>query len=228
MYWALTTLVTLGYGDITPYTNTEKIFTMLWMVAAMYALSFTVSSLSSMFSQSDIRRNQLTQKLAQVDEFVSESYLSKDIQSKMHNIITQNTEQRVFSVENKENLLNELPLKTRYEIAMNMYSGAIQLFNFFRDKDDTFKAKIMPLLQPLQVNALDMIYCIGENSTDIMFIIRGRCNYTFGVENQTFRVMQEGQHFGDIETVQKINRKYNVQAAIDSHMLVMSEKVITM
>jgi hypothetical protein len=50
---------------------------MMWMIAAMYALSFTVSSLSSMFAASDIKRNQLTQRLAEINAFATESMLDK-------------------------------------------------------------------------------------------------------------------------------------------------------
>mmetsp|Transcript_26795 Transcript_26795/g.26430 ORF Transcript_26795/g.26430 Transcript_26795/m.26430 type:complete len:335 (-) Transcript_26795:60-1064(-) len=196
------------------------------MVISMYALSFVVSSLSSMFAQTDIRNNQLTQRLAEVDEFVSECNLSKEIQSKMHKVITMNTEQRAFSVENKENLLYELPMKLKYDIAMNMYHSVIKTLYFFNDRDENFIAKIMPLLQPFFVQALESIYSIGENSNDIMFIMRGRCQYVYGQENTTFRPMTEGQHFGDIETVQKITRKYNVQSSQECNLLVMGPRTV--
>lgn len=47
VYWALTTLSTVGYGDIYAYTDLEMLFAITWMIAGLYFISFTISSLSS-------------------------------------------------------------------------------------------------------------------------------------------------------------------------------------
>ena len=48
IYWAIATIATVGYGDITPKTNEEKLFTIGWMMMGVGFYSYTVSTLSSL------------------------------------------------------------------------------------------------------------------------------------------------------------------------------------
>ena len=47
IYWAISTISTVGYGDIHPYNVTEKLFTLVWMVIGVAFYSYTVSTLST-------------------------------------------------------------------------------------------------------------------------------------------------------------------------------------
>ena len=49
-YWAMTTLSTVGYGDITAETSLERIIAILWMFISVLYLSFVVGNLTSMLS----------------------------------------------------------------------------------------------------------------------------------------------------------------------------------
>jgi hypothetical protein len=52
-YWALTTLSTVGYGDISAETFLERIFAMIIMFTGVLYISFVVSNLTSMMTQID-------------------------------------------------------------------------------------------------------------------------------------------------------------------------------
>ena len=46
------TLTTIGFGDIIPYTRTERIISMFYIIVGVAFVSYCISSLSSiMFSQ---------------------------------------------------------------------------------------------------------------------------------------------------------------------------------
>ena len=53
IYWAIATIATVGYGDITPKTNAEKLFTIGWMMIGVGFYSYTVSTLSSLMLDSN-------------------------------------------------------------------------------------------------------------------------------------------------------------------------------
>ena len=46
-YFTVTTIVTVGYGDITPISMGEKIICIILMVMGVIAFSFTTGSLAS-------------------------------------------------------------------------------------------------------------------------------------------------------------------------------------
>lgn len=55
LYWSITTLLTVGYGDIVPGTNTERAVCILWMVIGVGFYSFTIGTLTSVLSRIDTR-----------------------------------------------------------------------------------------------------------------------------------------------------------------------------
>jgi len=226
MYWSFTTLTTVGYGDISPYTNFEKIIATLWMLFGLYFLSFTVGSLASMLSSFDTKENVLLSKLAVIDEFSKESNLDRELKHRLRHALRYSTEKKGFSFSDKQSIFNELPKSLRYEVAMNMHQGAAKHLNFFRSKDSLIVASIVPLLHPMFLSQKDFVYKKGELADEIYFIVRGRISYVFGTQNVVIKSMQRGSYFGDIEVLLEVSRKYSARAVRDSEILIMNRQLI--
>lgn len=46
LYWSIQTLTTVGYGDVSAVTITEKIIAILWMIVGVGFYSLTISNIS--------------------------------------------------------------------------------------------------------------------------------------------------------------------------------------
>ena len=53
VYWALTTVTTIGYGDITPVTMLERYYTVFAMLIATMMFCYMMSTIGSMMMQMD-------------------------------------------------------------------------------------------------------------------------------------------------------------------------------
>lgn len=49
LYWAITTMITVGYGDITPITLPERIYTIFCMLLACGVFGYTMSRIGTIF-----------------------------------------------------------------------------------------------------------------------------------------------------------------------------------
>jgi len=62
IYWSTATVLTVGYGDISATTNSERIISILWMMIGVGFYSFTIGTLTSVLSKIDTRQSQLRAK----------------------------------------------------------------------------------------------------------------------------------------------------------------------
>lgn len=49
-YWAISTICTVGFGDITAVTSLEKIFNIIWICVGVAFYSYTIGTLSSILN----------------------------------------------------------------------------------------------------------------------------------------------------------------------------------
>jgi Ion channel len=53
LYFTITTIVTVGYGEITAYSSIEKVVCILLMITGIYGFSFTTGAIASIIFQED-------------------------------------------------------------------------------------------------------------------------------------------------------------------------------
>lgn len=226
IYWALTTLATVGYGDITPGTNIERTLAMAWMVFGMLFFSFTIGSLTSMLSGIDTKETVLSGKLAVIDEFARQSHLDKTILRRLRNAVRYSTEKQGFSWADKIGIFNELPRNLRYEISLAMHKGAAKTLPFFANKDPYFICSIAPFLQSIMIEEGRYIFEEGEYADEIYFLVKGRAAYVAGIDKIPYKSLQANSYFGDIEIIKQISRKYSAMALVDCDLLTLSRQMV--
>lgn len=67
LYWAFTTMVTVGYGDITPSTTAERVYSMCAMMLASGVFAYTINSIGTIVSRYNILAGQYKEKMTFVN-----------------------------------------------------------------------------------------------------------------------------------------------------------------
>lgn len=229
-YWAVTTLVTVGYGDISATSSLERVVAVLWMMFGVCFFSFTIGSLTSMITNIDTKETVLTNKLAIIDEFSREAKLDKVLRARLRHAIKYLTEKTGFSWTDKQNIFNELPKNLKYEVAMAMHQGAVRTLPYFEDKNEVFIASVVPFLLPMFATAGSFVYKENEYADEVYFLTKGRCALVVLMDGEYISVkkIQRGSYFGEIEIIQSVPRKYTVQAILDCDQLIMSKTLLAL
>jgi hypothetical protein len=63
LYWSVTTITTVGYGDIHAQNTTEHIYSILVMIIGVYIYSSMIGIISNLIQNFDTRKANLNRKL---------------------------------------------------------------------------------------------------------------------------------------------------------------------
>ena len=79
IYWALTTLTTVGYGDITPTNDLERMYALGALLIGALVFGYLLSSVGSMMSNLDNRSNVVEEKLDQMQEVIRHTNMPSEL-----------------------------------------------------------------------------------------------------------------------------------------------------
>lgn len=226
LYWAFTTFSTVGYGDISAGTNSERLLSIIWMAFSTVFLGVIIGSLSTFFSKLDTFDKTLLNKLSIIDEFSEDARLSKNLKLKLRTALRQSASIAGYSLVDKNNLLSELPKSLRYEMALVMHRGAAKYLKFFQNKDDAVISGIIPYLCPNFIMKGNFVYKESEYPDEIYFIVKGRVLYLRPSDLSGVYSTKKKDYFGDIELLLKIPRKYPALTRVNTEILSLSNQAI--
>ncbi len=158
-YWTLTTVTTVGYGDVSAGTTIERAYNLIIMSFGVLMYSFAIGSLSSIVSILDAKTAEMNQKLQILSSIKKEFNLDQDIYDKVRKVIKYDLSR---NQKDKMNFLQELPNKLRIELSQIMHDKVIQNLNFFRGQPSDFIAYVAPLLKPVKFSQNDYLYKVGD------------------------------------------------------------------
>ena len=132
-YFSVTTIVTVGYGDITAISSGEKIVAVFLMITGVIAFSFATGALSSIIANIDQSEAMLKEKMATLQDIEFEYKISKRL---YNNLVKSIRYDQTKKSKDLSYFMNELPYKLKIELAFLINKKLISEIVFFKDKND--------------------------------------------------------------------------------------------
>ena len=222
VYWAVTTMVTVGFGDIAAKTSLEIICGIIWMFVGVGFYSFTVGSLSSFLTFVDTKESLLTAKMTALHEFAKETNISHEARIKVRDAVRYYNWKTGSVWTDKHSLFNDIPHTLQYEVSLSMYDGVLKDLQFFAHKPPSFVLYFLPLFKPLSHPNATYLYKEGEFADEMYFICKGRVNLVLFPREIAYKSYLRGSYIGEIEIVKQIRRIDNAQVCGNSEFLSIS------
>ena len=222
-YWAITTLTTVGFGDINAVTSFEMIICMVWMMFGVGFYSMVVGTLSSVLTSLDAKALMINERLQVVELFAKDTHLNEELATRVNKEVKTAVETVTLDEFQRTSILSQLSKPLRLEIAMQMFCGAAEKVMFFREIDSACLAYVLPLLSQRSVPARQFLHRKGDYADEVYFVLTGRLACVYGPRNTAFKSIVAGAYWGEVELIELIPREYSVMTEEDCELLIMSK-----
>ena len=193
-YFTITTITTVGFGDISGGTISEQMICLVLMVIGVIAFSFATGTLSSILSNLDSTNAKLKGKLALLldikEEYRLPQALYDDLRSALKFDHQRNIDETISFVE-------ELPHKLRIELAYRIHQKILSGIEFFTGKPKDFIAFVGRKLRPMRVKRGQYLYKSGDPLLEVYFLTKGEAAFVLPQCNDlAYLIVEEGDVFG--------------------------------
>ncbi|KAL4447902.1 hypothetical protein ABPG75_005121 [Micractinium tetrahymenae] len=178
IYFAMTTMTTVGYGDITPQTPAEQLVAVCFMATAVFYFGWMVNFLGDLLhssrkaQQADVLRHKLEGVEAWMQASRAERHLPGSLQGRVRRYFVQVWAPHA-GIDDTEHF-EDLPIHLRGEIVRAMAGDALRCSSLFRLLSEQMRAQMADAALPVR-------------------LVAGHNLFEEGDEAGSFYVLQEGE-----------------------------------
>ncbi|OMJ72077.1 hypothetical protein SteCoe_29557 [Stentor coeruleus] len=225
VYFAITTILTVGFGDISAGSKTEMILCITLELLGIIFYSFIIGVMTTLLTSIDQKDALLKSRIQLVHMLSNDINLPNDIFKKMSRETKKYFERLMIDDEQRVELISRIPKNFRFKMCMSMYGGAIQNIHFFKKQEKNFISNYIPRLVYLFLKEREIIFSQGDYPDEVYFLMTGRVSFVFGKRNMVFKTIIEGSYFGEIGMIEKNLREFGAMTLVNSDLLSMSSDI---
>ena len=229
-YWLITTLTTVGYGDITPKNNIEKLFSILVMLLGSGMFAYNLSKLSSIFNDISKDQTEYNANLKILNLMMRRKNLNSDLQNKVRNYFYY-----INKTENKKQLEkeNEIFLKLsedlQKEIVLNSNAAILKQSKFFCNNfSEEFLQNIVLKMKSKLFSPDEIIFEDFNSNSSIFFIAQGKAKIIYnnkceGKKEHLIYEVRAGETIGELNLISKDENKLICKSSSFSSIYLISK-----
>jgi len=198
VYWAFTTLTTVGYGDISAKTIPQMLFTCGVQVAGVGVFGFILSNVASLLSRSDAAREHHMDNLDRIETFMNLHHTPQNLRAKIRKYYHYMwTNKKGYQ---DDSLLDGLPMKIQAELILHINRSIVEKVPFLKGADSELLGELMCELKPRVFVPGERIFKSGEKGDALYFIQSGSVDI-IAPHGSHIATLGDGAFFGEIALI---------------------------
>lgn len=208
LYWAITTVATIGYGDYTPNLddNTQIIFTMVVQIFGVGMYGYIIGNVSGLIANLDVARANFLKKIEEVTAYLKTKQIPEELQDKILNYY-------YYLWDKKKNIsdqnpLADLPSSLNLEVMLYLNRDMLRKVELFKTAEELFVREAIQMLTPLIYMPEDFILRQGEFGDCMYFLSAGEVEVI--VNEQHVATLGPGSTFGETALLEGEKRNASI------------------
>lgn len=211
-YWTITTLTTIGFGDLSPdKTQTmQLIFVVIIELIGAAIYGFIIGNIANLIANIDVAKSQHKEKVDKMNAFLKYHTVPENLSMKVNDYYSYLWESRRGYEE--KHVINDLPHSLKSAVSIQINKEMIEKVPIFKGASNSMLEEIILNLEPAIYTPQDFIVKAGDIGYDMFFIKKGSVDVTSTDGSIKYATLLEGQFFGEIALLLRLPRTANIIA----------------
>ena len=198
LYWAFTTMITVGFGDIIPLSTFERLYATVIMLFACCLFAYLLGSIGTLVQKQTALEDEYTERIVQMNTYMKKRGIPHELRARVRRYLNYTLESLKVKRFNDDTVLDLLsgPLKMEIlaEITGNILGTCPKLGNL-SEKSIAALAKNMKK-ESFAEN--DIIFEENVAGSKLYFVEKGRVDVFHMRTNTSLKELPKGSYFGEI------------------------------
>ena len=210
LYWTITTVTTVGYGDVTPVTDAQKLYAIFVQILGFGVFTFVIGTVASRLMRKDPARLRFEENVDGLVSLMHFKSLPTHLRNRVMDYYKYMWRNRLGYDETA--FLESLPDNLQTEVALHLKRDIIDKVSIFKDTETSFKREIALLLKPVFLTPDDYICKAGDKANAMYFVVNGELITLSENEDRELTQLGVGDYFGEIALLKNKRRSATIKA----------------
>ena len=208
-YFSLTTIITVGYGDVTPLSYNERLYTIILMIIGVCLYSMVLSILSSLFEDFQTKEKNNKKNIYLLDELRNKYHIPEQI---YHKVLRYLKYTSVINSKDNNLLMNSLPKYYKCALLYEIHGESLNNINFFKGQSNEFKIQSVLFLKELNLIKGEYLIQSGDMIEEFYMVKKGILQIQKETNTVKIKILKirEKEHFGEIYMTSSIPMPFDI------------------
>jgi hypothetical protein len=198
LYWTITTMASVGFGDINSKATSDKLTAIFGMLVCSGIFVYGIGRIENILSKHSEEENFYRNLVIQLNQYMNKINLPLELRIRVRRYINYIRSNQKEELDEEKYLLESLSEPIRQDIYTHVRGKELLKCQIFNEYPDKFIGELSKLMTNQMFAPGDVIFKQGESSNVIYFILRGRLEIYHEETKTTFRDIESGSYFGEI------------------------------
>lgn len=209
LYWTITTLTTVGYGDITPVTNAQKFYAMFVELAGILTYGYLIGNVVNILSKKDPAKSKFRENMEKLSALSRLRNLPSDLQNKIKDYYVYMWKRKMGFDEAE--FIEGLPVGLKKEVSLQLKKEIVEKIPLFQNTTEHFLMEIALRLKPMVSIPGEIVFRLGDAGSEMYFIVKGKMAIIKS-DNKVVKILQDGDFFGEVALFKNVPRNATVRS----------------
>ncbi|XP_035665458.1 cyclic nucleotide-gated cation channel beta-3-like [Branchiostoma floridae] len=195
-YWATRTLLSIG-GIPTPTNDFEYLIMLCNWLLGVFVFAMIIAQIRDAIGTANKAKAEFRRRMDSVVSYMTRFNIPKPVQDRVRQWYTY-TWSKARMLDEME-LLNQLPVKMRTDLAIQVHMGTLSKVKLFQDCDRQFLRDLVLKLKPVLYLPGDVVCRKGEIGREMYIVNEGSVQVVGGASGRSvLATLNVGSYFGEI------------------------------